>query len=320
MKAAILNGPKDFRVEDVSDPELDPDGIIVRVKACGVCGSELPMYQQGSWPDGRVHPIEGHEWCGEVVEVGTNITGIRLGDRVTQMRRYEGFAEYIAITDLDRVLKLPNDMPYEVGATLEPLGVSVYVATEAQPTLGDTVAVLGAGMIGQGVWQAFRAMGVSKVIVTDVAPKRLEAAKALGADVVINAAEEDPVERIKEITAGSGADIVVDAAGFAGALQQAFDMARGRPPGPATPGGKVMLAASYFQPAEVMIQPRSVLTKNIRLIGCVGSRMKEALDLMRAGRINTKPLVTHRFPLDQINEAFEAAAKRDEVIKVVVEP
>ena len=317
MKAAILRGPRDFRLEDVSDPELKPDGVIVRIETCGICGSELPMYQLGRWPDGREHPIDGHEWSGEVIEVGTNVTNLELGDRIT-IFQYGGFAEYIGIDNAKHVYKLPDNVSYEEGATIDPLGVSLYVATTAEPDPSDTAVVLGAGTIGQGVWQAFKAMGVSRTIVTDVVGRRLEVAKELGVDVAINSAEEDPVARVKEITSGKGADIVVDAAGYAQALQHAFEMVRERDA--QLIGGKVLVAASYFQPVEVTIQPRLLLTKNLKVIGCVGGMMREALDLIHTGKVNVKPLITHEFPLDQINEAFEAATGRDDSIKVMVKP
>ena len=185
MKAAILHGPRDFRVEDVSDPELDPDGIVLRVKAFGICGSELPLYERGL-PDDRVQErgvqavsmaMTGHEFSGEVAEVGANVTGVKPGDRVAA-GGYYGFSEYRSIP-ASRLLRLPDDMSYEVGVTIEPIGIGVGLATKAEPSLGDTVAVLGAGMIGQGTWQVLKAMGASRIIVTDTTEKRLEIARAL---------------------------------------------------------------------------------------------------------------------------------------------
>ena len=339
MKAAILHGPRDFRVEDVSDPELDPDGIVLRVKAFGICGSELPLYERGL-PDDRVQErgvqavsmaMTGHEFSGEVAEVGANVTGVKPGDRVAA-GGYYGFSEYRSIP-ASRLLRLPDDMSYEVGVTIEPIGIGVGLATKAEPSLGDTVAVLGAGMIGQGTWQVLKAMGASRIIVTDTTEKRLEIARALGADVTINAAEENAVERVNEITSGEGADIVAYCCTAPAAFHQAFEMVRGgglyqmqirgvtaiggRPIDPQSLGGKVAMVAA---PPEVEWQPRVVFMKALRIVGNWGGNMRLALGLMRAGRVSTQQCITHEFPLDRINEAFETALNREESLKVLVKP
>ena len=345
MKLAVLHGPKDFRVENVSDPKLEPDNAIIQVKAFGICGSETPIFERGL-PSERVEKrglealsasMLGHEWSGEVVEVGANVTNVKPGDRIT-MGGYAGFSEYRSIPARG-LIPLPDDMSYEIAATVEPVGIGVGAATKAEPGLGDTAVVLGAGMIGQGTWQVLKVMGVSQVIVTEVAKKRLEVARALGADIVINAAEEDPVERIYQATSGMGADIVIDCAGSTTTFHQAFEIARGggvyqyqfRDWGdkdgraiaaaagidPRSRGGKVVIVTS---PPQVEWQPRVIYVKSLSLIGNIGGNMRQAFDLMVAGRINTKPCITHQFPLDKINEAFETQLKRDEAIKVIVKP
>jgi len=338
MKAAILHGAKEFRIENVDDPTLEPNGIIVKVKACGICGSDLHRYHQGASP--QAQGILGHEWGGEVTEVGVNVTDIKPGDRVA-VAGGGAYAEYVGIpwAMLNRnIFQLPDDMPYEVAATIEPVSCGVNAAERAEPKPEDTVVVLGAGMIGQGTWQAFKASGVSKVIVSEIGKKRLDLTRALGPDVLINAAEENPVERVNEITSGEGADIVADCAGSASALQQATMMVRGggywkammmrtaapRQPGNRTPidilsdGGKIMLVATYESMVEW--QPTIPVAKGVRLIGCIAGRLGDSLELMRAGKIDTRSLVTHEFPLDKITEAFETQAKPEEAVKVVIKP
>ena len=339
MKAAILHGPRDFRVEEVSDPTLEPDGVIIRVKACGICGSDLHIYNQGGTEQSR--RVLGHEFSGEVAEVGTNVTDVKPGMRVI-VGGAGAYAEYVGIPRvmLNRnVFPLPEDMSYEVGATTEPTSVGVNAAKRAEPKEDDIVVVLGAGMIGQGTWQAFKAMGVSRVIVSEMGKKRLEVTRVLGADMVINAAEEDPVERINEITSGEGADIVADCAGSASALQQATEMVRGggywqimrgaysgsqpRSRDRAaidmlSDGGRIMMVAVYENMVEW--QPTLVMVKGVRMIGCIAGRLGDALELMRAGKINTQPLITHQFPLDEITEAFEMQARPEEAVKVVIKP
>jgi len=333
-----LHGPRNFKVENVSKPTLEPDGAIIRVKACGICGSDLHLYHQGGSP--QALRILGHEFSGEVAEVGVNVTDIKAGDRVA-IGGAGAYAEYVGIPRVVlnwNIFPLPDDMSYEVGATIEPASVGVNAANRAEPKTDDVVVVLGAGMIGQGTWQAFKAMGVSKVIVSEIGKKRLEITKSLGADIVINAAEENPVEIINEITSGEGADIVAECAGSTSALQQASEMVRGggywqniqmmlrdepRPHGRAaidilSDGGKIMLVASYEDRVEW--QPTIIMAKGVRMIGCIAGRLGEALDLMRVGKINTAPLITHEFPLDKITEAFETQANPEETVKVVIKP
>lgn len=336
MKAAILHGAKDFRVENVSEPKLEPDGIIVRVKACGICGSELHCYESGLPSEAeripRIQAVSismfGHEWSGEVVEVGANVTHVKPGSRIIGSG-YGAFAEYVSLS-ARRGMPLPDDMSYEVGATVEPTGIGMNLVMKAEPEAGNTVAVFGAGMIGQCTWQIFKAMGASKVIVSEVAKKRLEVAKALGADMVINATEEDVVEKVHETTSGMGADIVAICCTSPVAFQQAFEVVRGggiyqmqvmgnpTVTDPFVPGGKIVMVAGpgqfEWRLSNVVIQ------KSLRLIGSWGGNTKGVLDLIQAGKVNTEPLITHEFSLDKINEAFETQLKRDESVKVLVKP
>jgi len=339
MRAAGFHGPRDFRVEEVDEPILSPDGAIVRVKACGICGSDLHIYSQGGTAQSR--GVLGHEFSGEIAEVGANVTDVKPGMRVA-VGGSGAYAECVGIGRVvlnGNVFPLPDGMSYETGALTEPTSVGVNGAKRAEPEPDDIVVVLGAGMIGQGTWQAFKAMGVTTVVVSEVGKKRLEVARALGADVVIDAAEENVVKRVDEITSGEGADIVADCAGTASALQQATEMVRGggywqitrgtygvsrfRPRDRApfdmlSDGGKIMLMSVYEHPAEW--QPTIPMIKGVRMIGCIAGRLAEALDLMRTGKIKTETLTTHEFPLDGISEAFEMQARPDEAVKVVIKP
>ena len=338
MKAAIYYGPGDIKVQDVSQPRLEPDGILVKVKTCGICGSDMHPYKVG----GVIGPgtIMGHEFSGDVVEVGANVKDFNKGDRVTvagylpcgecywcqrkqyyrcfkmQLLGYEfpgAFAEYVgvplALLNMT-VFPLPDELTYEEGATVEPLSVSVHAVRRAEPAAADTVVILGAGMIGQCAMQVFKAMGVAKVIVSEISKKRLEVAKATGADVVINAAEENPVERVQEATSGMWADIVAECAGSPATFHQAIEMVRG--------SGKIVLVGIYEEP--IKWEPAAIIRKNIKMIGCMGGSFPRAIDFLRSRRVDTKPLITHEFPLDQAREAFETQLKADEAVKVLVKP
>jgi len=354
VKAATYYGAGDIRVENVSDPQLEAGGILIQVKACGICGSDLHPYKVGGLIEaGFIQPglIMGHEFSGDVVAVGTNVTGIKEGDRVTAgsilpcrecewCRKGESnrclnmmvlgfqmpgaFAEYVsiplAIVD-QTVFLLPEEISYEEGATVEPLSVGINAARRAEPGHEDIVVVLGAGMIGQCALQSFREMNVAKVIVSEVSKKRLEVAKASGADIVINAAEEDPVQRVRELTSGIGADIVAECAGAPTTFQQAIDMVRGSMQQAfetERPDGKIMLVGVYEEPIQWM--PIMVINNSVRMIGCFSGGFAPAIDLLKTRKVSTVPLITHEFSLDEAKEAFETQLRTEESIKVLIKP
>jgi len=354
MKAATYHGAGDIRVENVSDPELEVDGILIKVKACGICGSDLHPYKIGGLVEaGLIQPglIMGHEFSGDVVAVGANVTDIREGCRVTaasilpcreceSCRKGEpsrclnmmvlgfqmpgAFAEYVSIPLAilnQTVFLLPEEISYEEGATIEPLSVGANTARRAEPRREDIVVVLGAGMIGLCVLQSFKEMNVAKVIVSEVSNKRLEVARATGADITINAAEEDPVLRIREITSGIGADIVAECAGAPTTFQQAIEMVRGSMQQAFEiehPDGKIMLVGVYEEPVQWM--PIMVINNSVRMIGCFSGGFAPAIDLLKTGKVSTMPLITHEFSLDQAKEAFETQLRTDESIKVLIKP
>jgi 2-desacetyl-2-hydroxyethyl bacteriochlorophyllide A dehydrogenase len=338
MKAAIFRGARNITIEDVPEPKVEPDDVVVKVKACGVCGSDLHLYKWGGQNEGT---ILGHEFSGDVVEIGENVTGVKKGDRVTaiggrgcgqcywcqqgQLLRCRSliflgwglpgaFAQYVPVPFFQigqYAAKLPDTMTYEEGATAEPVAVALYAVTKAQPQPEDTVVVLGAGMIGLCLVQVLKAFGVSQVIVSEPREKRLKLAKETGADLVLNAAREDIVSIVNEVTSGRGADIVFECVGLSTTYQQAIEMVHR--------GGKVELVGLYEQP--VTWDPTPTVTDDITLIGC-GLRwdLPGAVDLLQSGKVNTKPLLTHEFPLDKVKEAFETQLEAEDAVKVLVKP
>jgi len=336
MKAAVLRGPQDIRTETVPDPKVEPGGVIIRVKACGVCGSDLHVYRE----EGHEGTIFGHEFSGDVVEVGTGVSDIRIGERVTAvgfrpcgtcfwcreekphrcsnmaLLGYQipgAMAEFVSIpfAALGRnVFRLPQELTYEDGATVEPLSISLFSVKRAQPKERDTVVVLGAGVIGLGAIQVLKAMDVSRVLAAGRRASRLQAARDCGADLVVDAASEDVLEAIMAGTSGVGPDIVVECAGSPDTFRQAIDMVRG--------GGKIMLVGIFEQPFAW--EPREVIIKNLTLIGCLGGNFPGAIDLLKSAKVNTRSFVTHRFSLDKAAEAFRVQAKDPEAIKVMIIP
>ena len=337
MKAAVLHGRHDITVEDVPEPAVEPDGVIIKVRACGICGSDLHLYNHGVPADW----IPGHELSGDIVEVGANIAGIEIGERVVaicgrgcgecywclrgewlycsrmQLLGYGmpgAFAEYVSVPNFlpgKYAERLPESLSYEVGATAEPLSVALYAVTKAKPRPGDDVVVIGAGVIGLCTVQVLKDAGVNSVIVSGRRAGRLALAKKCGADLVVDAASEDALPLVQEATSGKGADLVFDCAGTAGTFEQALRMVHR--------GGKVVLVGLYEQPFSW--NPVVTVTNDIDLIGC-GLRfdLPGAIRLLDSGRVDTKPLITHEFPLAEIREAFETQATAQDAVKVLVKP
>jgi len=336
MKAAVLRGARDIRTETVPDPVFDPDGIIIKVKTCGICGSDLHVYKS----EGREGTIFGHEFSGDVVEVGDHVKDITAGERVTAigfracgecrwclqgkphrcsdmaLLGYQlpgAMAEYVQIPNaiLGRnVFRLPDELTYEDGASVEPLSVSFFSVRRAQPTEKDTALVLGLGVIGLNAVQVLRSMGVSKIIASGHRESRLAAARRCGAEPVVDATKEDALEAVKEATSGLGTDIIVECAG----KQETFDQAVAAAVG----GGKIMLVGVFEEPLSW--DPMPVISKNLKLIGCLGGNFPHAIELIKSAKVNVGRFVTHTFPLEDAGEAFRIQLEDQSAVKVMIRP
>ncbi|MFW5930505.1 MAG: zinc-dependent alcohol dehydrogenase, partial [Desulfosalsimonas sp.] len=307
-----------------------------RVKACGVCGSDLHVYKEGS-PEGTIF---GHEFSGDVEEVGRNVKGIQAGERVTAagflpcgrcfwcgegkfhrcsdpaLTGYQlpgAMAEYVSVPVAipgQTVFKLPEELSYEDGASVEPLSISLFSVKRGRPKEGDTAAVLGLGVIGINAVQALKAMGASRVLASGRRASRLEAAEKSGADLAVDAAREDVMAALMDATSGMGVDMVVECAGSPATFSQATEMVRG--------GGKILLVGIFEEPLNW--DPMEVIRKNITLVGCLGGNFPGAIELIRSGKAATGHLVTHRFSLDEADDAFRAQLRDQKAIKVMIVP
>ena len=349
MRAGVFRAIRQIEVEDVPEPSPGPKDIVLRVDACGICGSDLHSFTHGSFI--KPGQIMGHEFAGEVAEVGKEVEGIRVRDRVTALplvacgqcpRCQEGnthlcetglaasiayglpgaFADYVRVPNAklgESVFRLPDDLSPEEGALVEPLSVALHAVKIAGVRQGDTVVVIGLGTIGQGVVQVAKALGAAKVIGTDVSKLRLDTAAELGADSSIDANARDPLTAVREITGpgaydvGARADVVFECSGVSKMLPQAIQMVRH--------GGKLAATALYDEP--VPIDATMIVQKEMRFFGTFAYSSRdfaEAIDMICSGRVRTAPLITHRFSLDRVQEAFEAQLLRDQAVKVLVEP
>jgi Threonine dehydrogenase and related Zn-dependent dehydrogenases len=336
MKAAVMHGAKDIRTETVPDPVCEPHGVIIKVKACGVCGSDLHIYKR----DDQAGTIFGHEFSGDIVEVGSQVQGIKEGIRVTavgfkpcgecfwckqgKMHRCSNMAllgyqfpgamaqfVHVPFAALGRsIFPLPEELTYEDGASVEPLSISYFSVNRAQPKESETVAVIGLGVIGLYAIQVLKAMGVGKILVSGRRPSRLATAKICGADVVIDASKDDAVKTIMQATANLGVNTVLECAGTQLTFDQSVAIARG--------GGKIMLVGIYEEPLRW--EPLPVISKNLTLIGCLGGNFLASIELLKNGKVKTRDMITHRFSLDQAAEAFRMQLHDPSAIKVMIKP
>ena len=342
MKAAVLHAIGDVRVEEVDQPSITaPDQALVKIRAVGVCGSDVHFYERG-----RIGPyvvkdpvILGHESAGEVVEVGRAVTNLRPGDKVAiepgvpdrtcwycKTGRYNlcaavpfmgtppwngAFCEYVA-WPADFCFKLPEGLSFEQGAMTEPLAVGMQGTKRGGVGVGHSVVVLGCGPIGLVTLQAAKARGATQIIATDVQQSRLELAAKLGATDIINAKDVDPVERVRELSDG-GVDVALETAGTVATTQQACAMVR--------MGGVVTLigmpAELDFELPVLDIICREYDVRGVfRYCNCY----PPALALLGARKVDVNSLITHRFPLDEAKAAVDFAKDRKDVaIKVMVE-
>lgn len=343
MKAAVVCGSRDVRLEKVETPSIQKDEILVKVQACGICGTDLHRYRTGDVsPSGKL--ILGHEFSGEIVEVGKAVNGVRVGDRIVgigyrpcgkchwcqqgQRERCpnpavpgEGldgaFAEYVVVPNPmpgKMLFQIPEDLSWEVAATIEPASVACFAVRRAGIQPKDTVVVLGAGMIGQCIAQGCKAVGTPKVIISEPSAMRRDTASSLGADTVLNPMETDPIEAVKEATSGEMADVVFECSGSPAAFRQGAQMLR--------PFGRMMQVGMFEKNLELPPPLMSLMFqfRNMTLRGCGGQRWDMALEMMQAGQIKTRDLITHQFPLDRAKEAFETQLNADEAIKVLLIP
>ena len=330
MKAAVYYGPRDIRIEDVPTPVPGPNELLVAVKACGICGSDLHTYRYGLFEDlgrlieGHDGRLMGHEFSGVVAEVGPEVSGIKAGDRLAGLGR-GAYAEYVIVEVADRSYHpLPDHVSFEAAATFEPFGTSLHGVGLAAPRTGETVVILGAGIIGLGAVQAIRAQtsGV-RVIVVDGTQTRLDMARQVGADEVIDFTEGDPVEQVLALVGeqeiprlgyrGGNVDAVIDCAGAVNSSQQGLQMLKQE-------RGRLVLVALFEHDGP--LDRNMIVRKHVQLLGSWGSTtedLRQAVQLIASGAVDRRILVSHEFALGQADEAF-AVQEKGQAIKVVVKP
>ena len=343
MKALLLSEYKHLAVADLPVPVPGAGEVLVRVAACGICGSDVHGYDGSSGR--RIPPIVmGHEAAGIVAAVGEGVTGHRVGDRVTfdstvycgecefcrrgevnlcdrrqvvgvscgDYRRAGAFAEYVTVPE--RILyRLPDGLSFSDAAMLEAVSVAIHAVRVADMKGGETALVIGAGMIGLLILQAAKASGGARVFVTDVDASRLEMARSLGADAIIDSSRESLPARVQQLTLTRGVDVALEAVGRPETVAAAIDCTR--------KGGTVALVGNISP--EVTIPLQKVVTRQIRLQGSCASagEYPQAMEWMAEGKIKVAPLITAVAPLEEGPSWFARLyAREPNLMKVVLDP
>jgi len=323
-RAARLNKAYDI---ELIERELvcGEDDVIVKNHLMGICGSDKNFYR-GLMPpqtaEFRQPPefpfLLGHESGGTVVAVGSRVSDYKVGDKVMAFGWNNNFADYFKASAF-QLQPAPEGLDLDIVGLGEPTACAMYSGLHTGVQLGDTVVVMGAGYAGQIIAQCSRLKGAHQVIVVDVMNGKLDLARSLGADIVINSKEEDPVAKVKEITGGRGADVVVEAAGTAESFNAASAMIRHN--------GKFVFYSWVTTPITLNISrwhDDGLEFINTCLVHHTWQqRYVWVPDTMRPiiqGAVNIKPLITHELKLDEIKEGFDLADKDDAAIKIVFRP
>ncbi|WP_159722552.1 galactitol-1-phosphate 5-dehydrogenase [Enterococcus sp. CSURQ0835] len=346
MKAALLEGLNKFEVTDIEKPKPKENEVLVKVKAAGICGSDIHKMRT-EWKY-ALPMVTGHEFSGVVEEVGSNVTNVSVNDRVTvvpfipcyecpyckagkfqlcenyQMigsHRYGGFEEYAVVPDTN-VINIGDKISFEEAAMIEPLAVAAHGVMGIEPHIGDTVAVFGLGTIGILTTQWLRLAGVKKIIGIDIDPFKLEEAKEYGVTDTINSLEEPLEERIFELTNNMGVDIALECAGSKITEEQCLLITR--------KGGKIGYQGIAY--SDVLLHQRAfenIFRREYEIKGFwnsysapfPGKEWVHSVEFIEQGKIELKSLISHRFKLQDIQSAFNLTVNQEESYnKVMILP
>jgi len=334
MRAAVLEDARKFVIRDVPEPVPDKDEALLKVRYCGICGSDLHLYKGGG--KGR---ILGHEVSGDIVELGSDVEEWRVGDRVTidphtmcfdcywckigktelcertgvtGVDRDGGFATHVKVK-AHQLYKLPDELTYEQGALVEPLSVVLHGVRLSEIKVGDTVAVLGLGPLGQFAARLARASEAKAVYATDISKSRIDLARNV-IDEAINSKEVDSTERILELTDDKGPDIVFECSGNAAASQQSITLPKR--------GGTLVIIGICLESIE--ISPfQDLVFKQLTIKGSFHSSPRDfvqAIDIMKSKRIEVDSIIASKIPLEGIGEKGFEAVLKGEGGKILVRP
>lgn len=335
MKACVLHEIGNIKVEEVPTPSPGKGEVLIKIKASGVCGSDIPrVFSKGTY---HFPTIPGHEFAGQIIEVGESVDKGLIGKKASvfpmlpcmkcdacQIGEYAqcndynyfgsrcdgGFAEYISVPIWNLVF-IPNSLSYEEAAMAEPAAVAIHALRQAGIEIGDNIAIFGAGPIGLMLGQWANTWGADKIMLIDIDDGKIAFAKEQGFEYVFNSKDSDAVEWIKKVTGGIGADIVLEGAGVSSTFEQCLKSVR--------PFGRVIAMGNPA--ADMKISQKAyweLLRKQLKIVGTWNSSYVSlpkndwelAIRAMEQKKIDVKPFITHKFSLDDCNEALEMMRDR----------
>lgn len=340
MRAAVVIEPYKLEIREVDIPAIGPEEVLIKVKSCGICGTDYSIYS-GKYSREFLPLISGHEFSGEIVEVGEKVIGIQKGDKVTadinmscgncfyctrgqkllcpEFRQLGihingAFAEFVK-APFTQVHKLPDNINFETGAFIEPVSCAIHAAKAMNVTLGSSVAVIGDGTLGILHTQIAKLRGAAPVILIGKLPERMEKAKALGVDHLVNSDEEDVLQKVKALTEGRGADFVIEAVGTPQTYELALAMVR--------PGGRVAAFGITGADARITVKPYDFVLNELSMVGScagVGNDWTDAIKLIEYGRINPQPIFSLKVPLEGLEQALLEGKENQALLKIFVSP
>jgi len=351
MKAVVAYAPGDYKYEEVETPKIENDKeIIIKVEACGICAGDIKAFEGAPsfWGDEtqpayiKAPMIPGHEFIGEIVQMGDAVRGFEIGDRVIseqivpcwdcrfcgrgqywmcekhdlygfQSNVNGGMAEYMRFTKDAINYKVPEDLPLEQAILIEPYACSLHAVQRAQVQLGDVVVLAGAGTLGLGMIGALKKSGPGKLVVLDMKEDRLELAKEYGADVVLNPSKVDVVQAIKDMTEGYGCDIYIEATGHPKSVEQGLHAIRKL--------GRFVAFSVFSEPVTV---DWSIISDRKEL-DILGSHLGPycyplVIEGISNGDFPTAGVVTHQLKLEEFEKGFKLMETGDESLKVILKP
>ncbi|NPV07420.1 MAG: zinc-binding alcohol dehydrogenase family protein [Anaerolineae bacterium] len=334
MKAALLRGPRELELVEMDQPYPGPGQVVVRVRAGGICGSDVHAYRGSS--AFQVYPaIPGHEVAGEVTRLGADVTGLSPGDHVVldpmlrcgqcypcRVGRYNcctrlqvmgvhtdgGFRQYLTV-DQGQLHRISPEVPFETAALIEPLCIGGQSVSRGRVSAEDSVLILGAGTIGLAALLLARQEG-ARVASVDLIPDKLEVARSLGADLTINAADEDVARAVLDWTGGEGPTVVIEAVGTVRTTRAALDYVGS--------AGRVVIVGITTQ--EVPLPVPLLVRKELDVIASRNSReqFRRIIRLVESGQVDPRPLISHRFPFERVGAAFALIEEQPQATRKVV--
>ncbi|MDR1936066.1 MAG: galactitol-1-phosphate 5-dehydrogenase [Candidatus Accumulibacter sp.] len=343
MKALVLKEYKQFSYEDVPEPEIGAEDVLIRVKACGICGSDVHGIDGSTGR--RIPPIiMGHEAAGVIERVGGGVSDWRVGERVTfdstivtrpdfysqkgvfnlsdyrrvlgvscdEYRQHGAFAEFVAVPQ-SILYRLPEGLSFEQAAMVEPVSVAFHAVGLLDSEINDSAIVVGCGMIGLFVVQALRIKGCGEIIAVDLDPSRLDWALKFGADHAINGRDADILDRIRQLTQGRGADLAVEAVGATPTIDLSIRGVR--------KGGQIVLVGNFAAKIEAPLQV--IVTRQLRITGSCASagEYPACLDMIANGRVKVDEMISAVVPLAEAASWFQRLYQAEPgLMKVIVTP